>query len=404
MAVSPTTAEVSAGPRLRAAFLAIWAVMVIVVVGIVFMDNVVHKRLRELLVNPLAVKDQGVWLQKQAFALSETLSLYGSSELTEKQENRADSVFSTLPTDFEVCPVGAPGHTTLLMAAKLGALEDSAKGRKVAVILSPSWFRRAGALPDQVAGCLSPLQAYRYLRNARLDESLRRRFAERLLAYPDALKSQPVLEVALKDCVHGGMWRWALAPFAALCEMDLKWEDHLAVGCAAVFEPPKMPPSAGLPVSHGKIPWRALVDEKEKAQAAEGEPEIRKIHSLETPEDKEAEYIASYEGGKEWDDLKLLLDTMKALQMKPLIIGVPLGGNGLEAHGVSRAAREHYYQHLRDVCAPYGWPLVDFAEHDMDPGFLIKGTSHYTAKGWLYVNWTLDDFYHERPIKSGVVH
>jgi D-alanine transfer protein len=255
-----------------------------------------------------------------------------------------------------------------------------------------------------VAGCLSPLQAYRYLRNTRLDENLRRRFAERLLAYPEALKSQPVLEVALKDRVHGALWQWALAPFAVLCEMDLKWEDHLAVGCAAVFEPPKMPPPSGLPVSHGKIPWRDLVDKMEKAQAAEGEPEIRKIHSLEKPEDKETDFIASYEGGKEWDDLKLLLDTMKALEMKPLIIGVPLGGNGLEAHGVSRAAREHFYQHLRDVCAPYGWPLLDYAEHDMDPGFLIKGTSHYTPKGWLYVNWALDDFYHDQPIKSGVVY
>lgn len=396
--------QTSAGPRLRAAFLAIAAALVAVVVGIILMDRVVHRRLHDLLVTPLAIKDQGVWLQKQAFALPESLEVYGSSELTETQLNRAGEIFSAFPTGFMVCPIGAPGHTTLLMAAKLGSLEDSVRGKKVVVIVSPSWFRRAGALPDQVAGCLSPLQAYRFMRNPRLSADIRQRFAERLLAYPEALKAQPVLEMALKDRVHGGMWRWALAPVSRLCEVDLKWEDHLAVGCAAVFEPPTAPTTCSLPVNQQQIDWRALVEEMEKAQAAEGEPEIRKVHSLEAPEDKEADYIASYEGGKEWADLKLLLDTMRALEMKPLVIGVPLGGIGLEAHGVSRAAREHYYQHLRDVCAPYGWPLLDFAEHDMDPAFLIKGTSHFTPKGWLYVNWALDDFYHDRPLRCGVVH
>jgi poly-D-alanine transfer protein DltD len=151
--------------------------------------------------------------------------------------------------------------------------------------------------------------------------------------------------------------------------------------------------------------WKSLLDPLEKEQAEElaKEPPLR-VHSKQPLEEAKDEFVKSYQGGKEWDDLKLLLDTLKALEMKPLLMGVPLGGNGLETRGITRADRDHFYLPLRQTCAPYGWPLLDFSEHDMDPGFLKRGTSHFTPKGWLYVNWVLDDFYHDRPIRGGVVY
>ncbi len=362
--------------------------------------------LEDLLLSPLAVKDQGTWLQKEAFSKPQMLMYStGSSELTEKRDGRVDEAFSGAPTGFEVCTVGAPGHTTLLMAA-IGIgwpLGDSARGKKVAVIISPSWFRRAGPLPEQVAGCISPLQVYHYMKNPLLDEDLRHRFAGRFLAYPDALEPQPVLSAYLKNQVGRDTWGWILAPVVSASEAELKWEDHLAVGFVTAFEHPQKPEPSALPKKDGSVPWQKIIEAMEKKQEEEdkeGPPEQVRKHSL-IPED---EYIASYENGKEWDDLKLLLDTMKALGMKPLIIGIPLGGNGLETHGVTRDAREHYYEHFRKACEPYGWALVDFAEHDMDPGFLFKGTSHFTEKGWMYVNWALDDFYHDRLIQAGAVH
>jgi D-alanine transfer protein len=403
MTVSKTST--SLGPRLRAALLALAGAMVVVIVGMLLLDHYVQTHIKEMLVSPVEVKDMGIWLQREAFSRPNMLGIYGSSELTEEQTDRAEEMFSSDPTGFEVFPVGAPGHTTLLMAAKLGSLGDCVRGKKVVIIISPSWFRRAGPIPDQVAGCLSPLQAYQFVRNPLLSDDLKRRFASRLLEYEDAMDLHPVLHAYLKGVAQSGRGSWLWSPVVGACVLGLKWEDHLAVGSATLLESRTKSHVETLPFDEKhEAGWKMLIDPKDKEDAEDlASDEPRKVHSKIPQEDREEEFTKSYEGGKEWDDLKLLLDTLKALEMKPLLIGVPLGGNGLETHGITRQDRDVFYDGLRKACAPYGWPLVEFAEHDMDPGFLKRGTSHFTPKGWLYVNWVLDDFYHDRPIRGAVV-
>ena len=39
---------------------------------------------------------------------------------------------------------------------------------------------------------------------------------------------------------------------------------------------------------------------------------------------------------------------------------------------------------------------VDFEKHDDDPTFLDWQHTHFTAKGWMFCNRVLDDFFHGR--------
>jgi len=48
----------------------------------------------------------------------------------------------------------------------------------------------------------------------------------------------------------------------------------------------------------------------------------------------------------------------------------------------------------------YHFLLVEFEGHDEDPAFLIRYESHLTAKGWMYYNRALDDFFHGRMPRS----
>ena len=65
-------------------------------------------------------------------------------------------------------------------------------------------------------------------------------------------------------------------------------------------------------------------------------------------------------------------------------------------NGVSRSARETYYARLRALVQRYHFALVEFDGHDEDPAFLYRHQSHLTAKGWVYYNRALDDFFHGR--------
>ncbi len=101
-----------------------------------------------------------------------------------------------------------------------------------------------------------------------------------------------------------------------------------------------------------------------------------------------------------WKDLELLLRTLARVHARALILSMPISGNFYDHAGISRSAREDYYTKLRALVQRYHFPLVEFKGRDKDPAFLIRHESHFTAKGWMYYNRALDDFFHGRMPRS----
>jgi D-alanine transfer protein len=95
-----------------------------------------------------------------------------------------------------------------------------------------------------------------------------------------------------------------------------------------------------------------------------------------------------------WIDLELLLRTLASVHASPLLLSMPIAGDLYDRTGVSRSAREDYYVKLRVLVQRYHFRLVEFKGHDEDPGFLYRHQSHLTAKGWIYYDRALDDFFH----------
>jgi D-alanine transfer protein len=63
------------------------------------------------------------------------------------------------------------------------------------------------------------------------------------------------------------------------------------------------------------------------------------------------------------------------------------------ARGVSRSTRELYYDRMRDLAERYHFPVIEFEQHDADPGFLIAHREHPTPRGWMVYDRALDDFF-----------
>lgn len=359
---------------------------------------ILRPMMRNLIALPSPEKNQGLLLQHEAFTRPDVMPVYGSSELTVEMDKRAGDFFRWKGKGFQVCPVGAAGNTTFLMAQKIAAQGAAVNGRKVAVILSSTWFRRSGVPKGHMAGNFSPLQAIELFHTTALDSSLRQRFAKRLLDFPEVMEDHPLLNLYAHDIaanqtegikhllVRKALWSW---------ENILDWEDQInSVAMALDYRSADLKTWNMRPLT---TPLHRIIKKMEREEPDEGDP------GLLTPGPPllqggahDEEYLAIMSSSQEWDDFALLLDTLKKLKADALVIGVPLPGVSSEKHGLSRAARSYYYRRVENMSVERGFHVETFSDHDMDQEFIVGASTHLTTKGWLYVDRLLDDFYHDR--------
>jgi D-alanine transfer protein len=348
------------------------------------------------------LKNQGLAFQRAAAHASNVLPIYGSSELrVPAVPERGNIFFSTAPTGFQLSPVGGGGTNTLIMIQKIGALGSKLRGKRIAFSLSPGWFFPARPGWQGYTANFSPMAAIEMVFGNALDFDLKRSVASRMLEYPSAFENRPLLQFALQRLASG---HWfdrvllsALWPAGRLQIALLRLEDHLAALHHIQHE--KKP----APVLRAQtLDWPALIAKTSRAKPTDvgTDKELTASDRQIAPGSRDLIFRSGLEVSPSWIDLELLLRSLKAVDARPLILSMPIGGNFYDHAGISRAAREDYYLKLRALVRNYHFAVVDFEEHDEDPGFLIRHQSHLTAKGWVYYDRALDDFFHGRAPRS----
>jgi D-alanine transfer protein len=346
------------------------------------------------------LKNQGLAFQRAAARAPNVLPLYASSELTALQvPERANVFFRTAPTGFEVSPVGAGGMAPLNILQKVGALGSDLRGKRLAISLSPGLTTNPGC--KSYDGNFSPMAANEMVFGTALDFRLKRRIALRMLECPSTLEDSPLLKFELNRLASG---RWldrgvfyALWPTGEVQDTVLEMQDHFAALGRIVHR--IQPAACGRPQI---IDWPKLI-EKVSALTPTDEEKTEKpssLHQQITTGNGDVKFRIRMETAPGWTDLKLLLRTLASLHARPLLLSMPFDGQSYDETGISLAARDSYYKRLRALAQRYHVPLVEFQGHDEDPAFLYLHKSHLTAKGWIYYDRVLDDFFHRRLPRS----
>ena len=332
-------------------------------------------------------KNQGLAFQRAAARAPDIMLLYGSSELIDPVPNRASDFFSSGPSGFQVCPVGNAGATALITLQKLGALGSNLRDRKVVILLSPSWFFKPAVNPYRYAGNFSLLAASGILFGDALDWNLKTEIVKRMSQFPDTLAKSALLQLAAA-CVASGrpldrIVLMAIWPLGKLQNAVLDLQDH--------FETLIYILGGG-----GPVPWRGLRTVKSrKVPAADGQQGVTTESLGAVRSARDAAFRARIAAASEWIDLELLFRTLTELRAKPLILSMPIDGTLYDARGVSRSARQVYYDRMSELAQRYHFPLLQFEDHDADPDFLNARREHPTPKGWMYYDRALDEFFHK---------
>jgi D-alanine transfer protein len=363
---------------------------------------------------PLQEKLVGLALQREAFADPHLLPVYGSSELTEPQQNRADGFFRAHPTGFGAFLIGNPGETCLMMTTKLAAADPAiVRGRKAVIFVSPGWFI-APELDHRGCGVnFGPLHGGEFVFESPLSAGLKQAIARRLLDYPDVLVRYPLLKAGL-SCLEANRWpqRALLAtitPMGIVNDRLRSAFDYARLGLWWWHEHPHpFPPAATRPTP---IDW----DQKIRAAAAAGErqpplspycmsPRSKfdddRLRTFVDPQHPEYTADANFERwcarSREWTDYQLLLRTAQEMGISVLVICQPINESYCRLQGLDAQTGTGFYQRLRAATAPFQVPLLTFPQEGSDPHY-FQDANHPSALMWLVYDRAMDIFYHQLP-------
>jgi len=394
-------------PHLNAGIISI----LILILGSLGFD-IYARSLEQRYVNALAPLDltqtiNGIALQRAALYQPDLLPVYGSSEITMiDTPYDAEKFFATYPTGFTVFQVANLGAASLTMAQDLAALGPDLRGKKIVISFSPATFTMSKLPPDYYAGNFSPLHAYEMIFSPYLSMGLRIDAAKRMSDFPATLQDDSFLDFVIIQMTRASRANRILYymswPLGELQITTMRLQDHVEV-VFYLWSHWVNPNVKKIPQT---IDWSnafssALAEQKQhtlsNSLGVEDEDWWWYQHVVTNPipagsEDKSFTYRV--EQHPEWTDLDILLRVLQESGARPLILSRPMNVHLWEALGVSGHAQNIYYLKLNDIVNQYQLPLVDYQQHGTDIYFSIDQGAHTSRYGWVYVDQTLDEFFH----------
>jgi D-alanine transfer protein len=229
---------------------------------------------------------------------------------------------------------------------------------------------------------------------------------ERLLAFPDTINEEPTLQALLIQHAVTGQKR-------SFQNVRLEVEGRIEMAALEVIDAVKTIRYSWLlsPVSivtnatitAKELPsWQKLKDkaaQKGKASSQNNQFGILDTYYTEYVEPKLGENrgSASKEAlypSPEYQDLELLLQILQEVKAKPMFIIVPVNGTWYDYTRFPVRERKEYYARIEKMVRDKGFIVANFGDHEYDSYFL-QDIMHLGWKGWVNVDESLDQFYHE---------
>lgn len=303
-------------------------------------------------------------------------------------------------TKFHMMLIGAGFYQSLSHAITLASLGDDAKSKDVILFVSPQWFRKSGVQPEAFTSRFSESHYIAMLKNPHISQKVKNYIIER---------SQKLLSI------DSGIQNRADLYNRVLYTGDASMSDRFNYRIYSRFLREKELQTAAMQMIRDKIPRTSSVPKTSqdpdfasllKRAAKDGEAENQgnpffmddaaykwKIKPF-LKQKKNQSLEGSYSNSVEYDDLRCFLDVCQDLNMRPLLVMLPVNGYWYDYTGFPKQARADYYQKIRSVASEYHAAVADFSEHEYTKYFFEDGV-HIAKKGWVTINEGIYQYYKE---------
>lgn len=327
--------------------------------------------------------------------------VFGSSELstpTSVVPQVPEAVFGQGRYGLQLSLIGQAFDQSLWHAIAAGAYgADETFPRKVAIIVSPTWFADGG-IDDDTFGLRFSYSLYRqFCMNPAISDASKRYLAQRLV-------EQGIDE----DVVRAGMGDDAIAElnnWAYSLVDDLRLRNELRGVREGGLDAPvaedgsesdvdaALPPDAVEP-DFAQLREEALASGEAAATNNDwGYDDDFYSRNIAGREDVLAGTQAqeTYSDTPEYEDLAFFLQVCREAGLQPLVIISPVSGPFFDLVGISEDVRAQCYDRIRAICEEQGVPAADFSDKEYERYFL-HDIVHFGWTGWADVEEAIYDY------------
>ncbi len=327
---------------------------------------------------------------------SDSILVLGSSELSAFNTE----IVGNGNSNFNMYIIGR-GYTKCLQSAlTLGAIQNATKINKVVLIISPQWFEKDSTLSSEIfASRFQKNHFNMFLKNKKISYEMKQQVINELK------KLEKSDEVEFKKIQQ---YENAYLNGNIIDRVSLEISDNIGntkqkIKLIKLLNEFKGTTKSNETVKFENYDFKQLLDnaDKEGKNACTNnewgiyDDYYNKYVKNSLLQSKNSKSYEDFSNIEEYEYLEMFLKICNELEVKPLIINVPVNGIWYDYVGVSKTEREKYYKKINEISLKYGAKVADFSQCEYEKYFL-KDIMHIGWRGWIKVDEEIYKFYKEQ--------
>jgi D-alanine transfer protein len=347
------------------------------------------------------VRDRGGLLKDEMHDEGD-LMLLGSSELSSPVNQNPINVFPFKGAEYDVSIYGRAYTQTLQHSTIISNTNNINSKDKVAIVVSAQWFESEHGIDgSEFSVNFSELQFYEFFKNNKIEKENKiyyaKRISELLKESGEYGEERIYANLYYKNNLISNSILAVLKPYYNLKEYMLNTKDKVqTIKALKGLEDKKENQIKN-------INW-----EEEYAKAErEGASKVTS-NDINVDDEYYDTYLRdkydSLKGklndvdllkSKELEDFKFFLDVCKDIEVKPLVILMPVNGLYYDHLGLTKDKRTEFYEIIESIAKENDFDVLNLQNKEYEKYYLID-VMHLGWKGWLNIDEEMYKYFNER--------
>lgn len=347
------------------------------------------------------VRDRGGVL-KDIIREDGDLILLGSSELSSSVEQNPINVFPFKGAEYDISIFGRAHTQSLQHSTILSNTKDIGDKDKVAIIVSSQWFERYDGIDgDNFSVNFSELQFYNFFNNEKISKENKLYYAERmssLLGQSGKFTEERIYAgLYSRDNFISKSLLGLLKPYYNLKEYMLETKDKVqTIKILKAADEKKKIDLKDINWTEEEIRAEEIASSKVTNNDIYVEDDYYDTYLRDRYESlKDTWTEVDLNNSKEIRDYEFFLDVCNEMNVKPLIILMPVNGLYYDYLGLTADKRTEFYNNIEEKSREKGFDVLNLQNKEYEKYYMFD-VMHLGWKGWLEINEEMYKYFKDK--------